>query len=258
LAGDIEMITWANYIGKLVGFLLSKVVGKKIDMGLDPRRKAVRAFLELHDALVLLERITQSFIIDAASVADGSSVRLYRGSILKIASDADQASLQLMKAFRSLEPVISIYDQDLANLLWGLRAGKGQMLEGLLQSDLGNQVMFDTLPNPDSVFYMKLATPYVTNMESELAIRYAAVRELKEKRQDDRRSWPKSAFKKAVASLLVDHAVVREIIADNDIKKISDLANSLSSHLRVLTKARQQLAGFIKENFSLTDILKLS
>ena len=52
------MITWLPLAGRLVEFIATKLLGNKLDATLDNKKRACRAFLELHDALFEVEQLT--------------------------------------------------------------------------------------------------------------------------------------------------------------------------------------------------------
>lgn len=56
------MLTGQGLIGKLVEFLAIKLVGRKIDLALDDKRRACRAFTELYYCVDRLEEITSIFL----------------------------------------------------------------------------------------------------------------------------------------------------------------------------------------------------
>jgi hypothetical protein len=56
------VLTGQGLIGKLVGFLATKLLGRRIDLALDERKRACRAFTELYYCLDRLEEITSIFL----------------------------------------------------------------------------------------------------------------------------------------------------------------------------------------------------
>lgn len=52
------MITWLGFIGNMVEFMATKLLGSRIDLTLDKKRKAARTFLRLHHILKELEAVT--------------------------------------------------------------------------------------------------------------------------------------------------------------------------------------------------------
>jgi hypothetical protein len=88
------MILWAGFIGKLLDFILSKVIAKKVEMRLDERKNAARAFLQMYEALIALESVTAKFKDETTAVITGSKARLLRDSIEQLAHEADLASME--------------------------------------------------------------------------------------------------------------------------------------------------------------------
>jgi hypothetical protein len=56
------MLTGLGLIGKLIEFLATKLIGRRIDLSLDDRRRACRAFTELYYCVDRLEEITSIFL----------------------------------------------------------------------------------------------------------------------------------------------------------------------------------------------------
>src|SRR5688500_14602897 len=67
------MLTGLGLVGKLVEFLATKLIGRKIDLSLDDRRRACRAFTELYHCVDRLEEITSIFLNELELLQGGSA-----------------------------------------------------------------------------------------------------------------------------------------------------------------------------------------
>jgi hypothetical protein len=65
--------------------------------------------------------------------------------------------------------------------------------------------------------------------------------------------WPRDALRS-----LVEKKLLTESMTDSDKNKISHLDRLLSTHLETLASVRLRLADFIKQNFSVEDLLYVS
>jgi hypothetical protein len=160
------MFVWVGLIGKLVELILSKIVGKCLDLKLDERKRAAKAFLEFHEAVAKLEMVARDFLRAVHPAVVGEKPRLYRAPFDAIARDADAASRAFVDSFRELHQVINIYEPKLALLLCGISHFK----QGMLTSSFTEKMKFELLPNPDSVFAIKYSVPSERLMRASLRI----------------------------------------------------------------------------------------
>jgi hypothetical protein len=61
----------------LTEFMLTKIIGRKIEISFDQKRQAVRAFLDLFESLSCLERALPKLIQETQKVVGGSAKRLF-------------------------------------------------------------------------------------------------------------------------------------------------------------------------------------
>src|SRR5215831_16474585 len=152
------MLVWVGFIGNLVQQTLLEFIENFINIELDERKRAAKAFLEFHEALAKLETVANDFIREVHPVIVGEKPRLYRAPFDAIARDADAASGAFVDSFRKLHRLIGIYDSKLALLLSGI----SQFKHGMLASSFTEKMKFELLPNPDSVFSIKYSAPSET------------------------------------------------------------------------------------------------
>ena len=240
------MIRWVGFMGKLLELVLSKLVGKKIEMRLDTKKQAAQAFLRLHDALGLLEVATTRFLEETGAVAAGEKPRLFSVPVNEVVREADIASKKFVQALKSLCPVIAIYDQNLAKLLLGVYGFKRAMVT----SGFSELMTFQTRVNPDSVFFIESSAPMSEAAGQDLQKAYQQVAAIELRRFG---GWPKDTLRS-----IVEKQLVQDRIADDDLDRIKELHKVLSAHLGILSTARLQLADFLREHFSLEDLLYVS
>jgi hypothetical protein len=247
------MFVWVGLIGKLVELILSKIVGKHLDLRLDERKKAAKAFFEFHEALAKLEMVSHDFLKAVHPTVVGEKQRLYRAPFNAIARDADAASRSFVDSFRELHQVIKIYDPKLTLLLSGISHFK----QGMLTSSFTEKMKFELLTNPDSVFSIKYSAPSERLMRASLEDTYEAVSQIADQLKTDEsfwlREWPED-----VLLSLVEENLIEGSIPDNRIAEITQFYEIVEQYTSILTNAREQLAHFLREKFSIEDLLYVS
>ncbi|MDX2215796.1 MAG: hypothetical protein SFY66_21210 [Oculatellaceae cyanobacterium bins.114] len=119
------MLGWLGFLGKLVEFSITKIAEKKLDLALDQRKQAAKSFLSLYESLEQLEQAAIEFIYQSQNGLASENKRvLYRVPIVRISKDIDNASTIFFKSFNDLRQIISLYDEELHKMLWGIRVGK--------------------------------------------------------------------------------------------------------------------------------------
>jgi len=99
------MVLWIGFIGKLVELILTKIDGKYVDLRLDERKQAARAFLALHEALIQLEAVAVGIRDEINAVLAGRRSYLWRGPFGRIVHRGDDASRAFADSLRELHPL---------------------------------------------------------------------------------------------------------------------------------------------------------
>jgi len=250
------MIAWAQLVAKVIEVLLAKTAGRELENRLDKKKAAVRAFLDLHESLLILEHATEMFTAEAKAVSNGSKPRLFRMPLKKVAEEADRGSQLFLKSVGDLHSVIAIYDPALATLLWGIGGFKFLLLQGLAR-EFQSLAQFKVVPNPDSVFFVEFSSPSCGDIGSELDQWYGWVAELNQKvgPAPDFRSQLPGGWKKDGLRSRLKALTTLERFADNDTEQLVSLAQRLEGHAAVLSTTRNSLACFIRERFVIDDLL---
>jgi len=244
------MFVWSGFISKLVELILSKIVGKQLDLKLDQRKSAAKVFLEFHDALVNLETVAHDFLREVSPEVVSKNPRLYRFPFTTIARNADVASRSFVDSFCKLHQVISIYDTQLALLLSGISHFK----QGLLASSFTERMKFELLPNPDSVFFIKYSAPSERLLGASLENSYEAAYQIADRLRISDGEWLKE-WPKDVLLSLVEENLIEGTIPDNRVAEFTEFYKIVDMYTPLLTKAREQLACFMREKFTLEDLL---
>jgi hypothetical protein len=250
------MITWAELTGKLIEFILSKIAARELESRLDKKKSRVRAFLGLHESLLILENATTMFVAQTQTVTEGTKPRLFMVPLKAVAKEVDRGSQLFFKSLGDLHSVISIYDPILARLLWGIHDFKFTIVDGLARA-LKPLAQFKITPNSDSVFLMEFLSPSFDNIESELDQWYLKMSDWNDEYlphslvpRGAESKWKEHEFRERLKSLSKT-----ERLAANDVEMLVALAKRLEAHISVLSNARSELSRFIRENFVIGDLL---
>jgi len=248
------MMMWIGFIGKLVDLVLTKIIGKQVDLKLDDRKRAARAFLSLHDALTTLGAIAHEFLAYVQPVVEGRQPRLYRAKLRDLATRADTASRSFVEALHRLHRIIGIYDPQLAMFLRGIAHWKDVMiLGGMPTTSFTTKMKFELVPNPESVFAIQYSAPTKELMDTNLEDTYAATSRIADRLGRESaliEEWPNDALLS-----LVEGGSIEGWIPDNGIAQIRELHQMVSQYAPLFSAAREQLEGFIRKSFAIDDLL---
>jgi hypothetical protein len=118
------VLGWLGFIGKLFQFCLEKVIGKKIDLAQDQRKRSATAFLRLYNSLQSLENLCATFLHIARPVVVGERKRLRNESFRVLSQEADRASEEFLASAKDLIGALQIFDPTLALMLGQVQHGK--------------------------------------------------------------------------------------------------------------------------------------
>lgn len=247
------MITGADFIGKLIEFLATKLLGKRLDLALDDKKRACRAFINLYESISKLELITGTIISRLELIVQNKKDRIYSRWLEELAPQVDSTSVDLLRSIDDLGPVVSLFDPDLAALFSRLVQGK--------------KGIFFYVPSVSSVrsfrFEIKWKESSPARSKSLEAIKYTKLS--KEVTLDDLEGAyagikrlagiPKIEWPRDVLSALIQDKLIEDYLNPTDKTKIKELYDALKTHLEVLIQAREKLGEFIKSRFSIEDLL---
>jgi hypothetical protein len=142
--------------------LLTKLIGKKIEIALDEKKKAARAFLNLFDLISCLERSLTSLERQFENVVSGKQERLFAIEAGAAIDQLQAGTNSFIKSINQLESIIQIFDPDLAIILFGVRFAKEEKL-GLINPP-HNIKMNLVWGNPEYVFAIEIFEPTETDI----------------------------------------------------------------------------------------------
>lgn len=242
------MLTGLGLIGKLIEFLATKLIGRKIDLSLDDRRRACRAFAELYYCVDRLEEITSIFLNELEFLHSDSAydiINEYHNQSYSI----DSVSRRFLELEAELRWTLDVFDPTLAaavdqlyrfkySFLYfisnsiELKAGEGKGLQGLTYKD---------------------PSPRILKIDMESYYEWVKQHQGKE---IDRAAveWPLnflwfSEFEEEFTD--VSFGV-------NDLEAAMHFRDVVKAHSKVLAEAREKLREFLIANFKLEEVLYVS
>ena len=247
------MISWAGFLGKLAEFILSKLVDKTLDASFDEKKKAARAFLEFYETLAEIENLTATFVARTQPLVAGEKSRIYSAWLASAAERFDSVSPRFLAALRGLQAVIHIYDPTLSRMLRGIHAFKtGLLLPGISQS-LVDAMTFRLVWDGGCLKSVEYSSPSRQLMRVDLEEGYSFIQGIPSTgrgRGSVPAEWPDGALR----SLILDSSPVVSASPD-DTGKLKKLHSAAEQYLPLLTAAREHLGIFVRDNFSIEDLL---
>src|SRR3954451_9085016 len=119
------MFTFAGFIGKMIEFLVTRVAGKHIDLALDEKKTAARAFFRFHESVAQLKAILDEFLEYSETFIQGRNFNVRASRISAIAGKLNPASKEFVNSLEQLGPALALYDPALAKVL-----GRAARLKG--------------------------------------------------------------------------------------------------------------------------------
>ncbi len=261
------MITWAGFIGKLIEFVLTKLIGMKIDLTLNQKKRTCKAFLDFYHATYRLERITGQFVKKLELVTNEKRDRLYSSWFDGMSKEIESASIDFLKSVEKVRRVINIFDPDLDLLADRVVGLKGNLIAAasIALSDL--DIRFELIWNRkrNSVFSQQDITslasieytrPHESLMKADLEDLFLKIK--KARKDESYRLANALGMPNDLLFALIHDNIVSDKLKPDDILKINQLHDVLAEHLQVLVKARELIRKFIETRFSIEDLLYVS
>lgn len=242
------MLTGLGLIGKLVELLATKLIGRKIDLTLDDRRRACRAFTELYYCVDRLEEITSIFLNELDVLQGGSAydiINEYHNQSYSIES----VSRRFLELKAELGWTLDIFDPTLAAAVEQLYRFKYSFLYFIsnsieLKAQDGKGLQLLAYKDPSSKI-LKI------DMESY----YEWVKQHQGKKIDrDAVEWPVnllwfSEFEEGFTDV---------VFGVDDLEAAMHFRDVVRTHSEVLADARERLREFLIANFKLEEVLYVS
>lgn len=244
------MLTGQGLIGKLVYFLASKLIGKQLDLALNDKKRACRAFVELYYCVERLEDITGHFIEALDEVQHSEDTWILVNQFALHGPSLDAVSRRFIDIGTELNRAVQLYNEDLADAVDQLYRFKYSFL--LFMADSLEIMDKDGERNR----LLKYIEPSPRVLHIDMEGYYQWIKESRDKHLTDQVTldWPQNML---TYSAFGEH--FREnIIEIADVEAVKHFLRVLKDHGAVLTVAREKLRKFIVENFSIEDVLYVS
>jgi hypothetical protein len=238
------LLSWAGVIGKMIGFMSSKLAAKWIDLKLDEKKRAARSFAKLYFAMEELEEITLLLIEDLTKLTNGEAAGL-GSSWLYVSKQLDVNSWQFLESVRELGSVIELFDPVLAAELVQLSDYKASF------------VMAASFPFEDEQSRTSLPVTYDKPAEKFLSIDYEKTYQWLQTRENlydvrDVWEWPEDFL---VRFHIAEEDIEERILSVNDIESVLAFRKMLERHAAALTEGKEQLRNLIIKHFKIEDVL---
>ncbi|HEY9116550.1 MAG TPA: hypothetical protein VIN11_01925 [Roseivirga sp.] len=244
------MLTGQGLIGKLVYFLATKLIEKKLDLALDDKKRACRAFVELYYCTDKLEDITNEFLKELKR----SKNELQGGGLPNLFAlhgrSLDALSSRFLEIGAELHRAVELYDETLADTVDQLFRFKYSFLYFAANS-------IEILPKEgERNRLLKFPVPSARVLDIDMESYYQWVKTHKDADFSEiyLTEWPANVL--AYSIFGGDFPEVTIEISDPE--AVAQFSSILEEHGKVLSQARQQLREFVKDNFSIEDVLYVS
>lgn len=276
--GECYVLTWMGFIGKLIEFMATKLIGKRLDLALDKKKKACKTFLEFLDSFSRLESLFDQFVKYVESLVAGRNSHIYKAHLEKFTSELSDASKDFLKNLEAVGKVVYLYDPNLTRLFSRVMRVKLSLLtlitseffqpsSGEYEVQRETDVMdFENIKLPvmrfdcyvvDNPYFRGLdfTLPKDELMKLDLNEVYDNVRHESDDSPLDLFGTSRTRQSTDILLNLVKDKYLEKHIGPDDIDILIDLYPTFKSHQDVLRQARESLREFIRENFSLEDLL---
>jgi hypothetical protein len=258
------MLTLTGLIGKIVELILSKVIGRQIDLALDEKRRAARAFVRFHESLNRLTSVLDEFLKYTQSFLEERNFHLRFSLIESHFERAKSASKEFLESLDQLGSILFLYDPTLGAMLSRISRIKGPMINNVYAFFVDSKNGWDAKP----AFSYRKVEEYFCSLE--LALPNDKIIE------HDWEQWYKSAeqgvrvqgnTRGEVRAIEDSMTAFTEFMRENfetihieptDVAKLSRLHSMLKEHRRLLCDSTEGLRKFIGDNFSISDVLSVS
>jgi hypothetical protein len=233
------MLTAAGVVGKVVAFIVQKVVGKLAALPFDRRRKACRSLTKLYYCVQALDDVTEQFLSALEGFRTSGDSWAVVNALNNHSHDVELATNMFVDLGNELYPGLQIIDPVLAECCHTLYITKGDFL-----SFLSNSIHWDRSgPRARIVVKRPLGQMDTVDMErlyDQVQSAFAA---------GEKRYWPRTA--------LDDFADDFEEISigfedEEAARQLEDLIRRQNLRLKA---AKDQLRNLLKDSFSVEEIL---
>lgn len=233
------MITVEGIIGKIVTLIVSKTVGKLVDLPFDKRKKACRSLTKLYYCVQTLDDVTEEFYQTLEDFDDCGDAKAMVNALNNNGYKVEQASNMFIELGQELRGGLEIIDPVLANCCDALYVSKFDFL-----SFMSNSIEWD---RSDEVATIKVKTPSDEMLNVDLDKKYDETKMAFAK--GDTTYWPSSVlddFYEEVSTVTISF---------DDMKSAQRLKLHIDKHRALLRSAKDSLRELLKDNFSIEEVL---
>jgi hypothetical protein len=276
------MLAALGLVGKAVELLVSTVAKKKLELALDDKKRAAKAFVRLHESILELERIGEGFLGYIDRAKHRSNPKIYEDHLDDCIKSLKAASIEFVAAMRQVTPVLSLYSPELETMLGAVAVGKRGALKNffyLVQSSIAADMASQDLTGPDTTrdilrfdmdfverrfASLSMTLPKETFLENAGALMEQGLAGRPGNAFSDERLFFIEYRAAGEPPLKID---LFEVVCANlesvqidclDNNKLIDLYPRLRRQQDIIRDARESLRKFIEANFSLTDVRYVS
>jgi hypothetical protein len=239
------MVPGGGLLGKLVEFAVERIAGKNIDLLLDDKKKACRAFVELHSCIERLDEITGDFI-ESIELEAGTDHFVIITRLRLLSNSIELLSNRFFELGNELGEAIKLYDSDLARAVGHLYFSKFSILllasEGIKTEESANEALIE---------YVRPSSRILT---IDMDAYFRKFQELKDQISAEDLEWPTGMLIGVDFEGTFEEVTIK--VSDFDSRR--EFAAILRNHRHILSTARMKLREFIKSNFDVSDIVYVS
>ncbi|UCD73958.1 MAG: hypothetical protein JSV91_09195 [Phycisphaerales bacterium] len=250
------MIASLGIVGTVVEFMAKKLIGKRLDIALDDKRRACEAFWRLRLALSEVERHITDLLAELERVDSGRRLRLYTHIIDPTITALESSTESFAKAAARVYPALRIYEPKLASFICGVRTGKAAVLRHGVFSAISSACKTTIERGPSSpvagIRTIHLIAPEVLPTQRDLDSAYSQydledrAPPLKLETGDEMSPWKE---------VNLDLSIVERAIATKDNEAVAEMYVVLSDHALALKNGIDALDAFMRDRFALEDLM---
>ena len=271
------MFAFLGFVGKAIELVLTRLAGKHIDLALDNKRQAAKAFVRFHESVTDLQAVLDEFLKYSESFIQQRNFNLRTSRVSPIIARLQPASREFVDSLGHLGPALRLYDPALADLLGRVAVLKhgllknvyyffAQSVEREVSSDPqhpgGSPVAtFGSTPVDEYFCSLDLTMPNDTLMEANwngwvervahgggidnFDLFFGAANRAK---QIERNAHLIEIIQNNIEHIHIDYS---------DLPKLTSLHYKLTLHRQILGDALEGLRNFIVGQFSISDVLSI-
>jgi hypothetical protein len=273
------MFGFVGVVGKVIDLVLTRVAGKHIELSLDKKHQAAKAFVRFYESVTDLQAVLDEFLKYSESFVLQRNFNLRASRIAPIIARLQPASREFVESLGHLGPALRLYDPPLADVLGRIVVMKHGLLQNVysffaqsIEAEVSRNGPYPRAPltSPAAFGYSRvdeyfcsldLTMPNDILMEvdwNELVERSAHVKgidivnlfsaERVRAREIERNTNLLEIIQNNVEHLHIDHS---------DLPRLTSLHFKLQQHRQILSDALERLRNFIAGQFSISDVLSI-